>query len=244
MLFFEETAVVASEWSWQELAAAAGGVVSAVVVVCGLVKGIHDFRKLGWEPFRDKYIRPKKAWRKRQEEMFAKVEKVCEDRVGDRALLEEIHREVKPNGGASMNDRIVSMDDKVENLVARDRHRDETASDPTFYLDGTGQMTFANCAFRELLQAEDDQLLHHNYTALIERGDRISFIREREDAIRLKTPIDSTVHCKVNGPTFIPIRFKAQPDVRKNKEGEYVLKGFFGTACAVNAPVEIHDSQI
>lgn len=237
--FFFLQSTTSDGWTTEGIIGLGGGAIGAILVLGGLVKAFADIRKDGWVPFRDKWITPRRAWRTRQESMFGKVEDLCKDRVEDRAMLQAIHREFKPNGGTTMNDRIASIDDKVENIVAERRHQNETSDLAIFKLDDKGEMVYTNCAFREIVNAEGDQVEHHNYLALMEDADRQRFIRALDEAVKFKMPIDVIAKFKMTGPHFRAIRLQASPDVRSSSQSptsESMLKGFFGTA--IEAKVE------
>lgn len=204
----------------------AGGIIALIIGAGALVKSVKEIRKDGWEPFRDRWITPRQARLARQEQLVHKFESlagVCESQG---AMIGEILKEVKPNGGESLKDRIINIDSKLENVVARSRHQDDTSEVPTFQLDDEGQMTYTNAAFRELVDAEDAQLHHSNYLSLIDVEQRSRFIRELEEAIKFKMPIDAIVTFKRTGPGTKTVRIQASPDVRHGG----ILKGFFCTA--------------
>lgn len=231
-LFFESQGMFEG-WSAQALVGLIGAIGAVLLFLGGLIKALDDLRKLGWEPFRDKWIRPKKAWRERQEAMFAKVEKVCDDRQQDRAFIEEIYREVKPNGGESLKDKVISIESKMDHIDARVRHQDETSETAIFHLDATGRMIYSNCAFRELINAEEKQLEHHDYLSLMEDDDRRRYVRSMDEAIQYRMPLDAIVKFRLQGPHTITVRLQASPDVRHGGE----LKRFFGTAGVVKPDV-------
>lgn len=195
------------------------GLIALIISTGALVKAVKDIRADGWDPFKEKWIRPYKARRERHEALFSKVEQMS-------GQITEVLKEVKPNGGESLKDRIINIDSKVENLVARNRHHDDTNDTATFHLDHDGNMIYSNTALRELLDVEEGQLRHSNFLALIEAGQRPTFIREIEEAVKFKMPIDTVVNFKQQGPNFKAVRLQASPDVRHGG----VLKGFFGTA--------------
>ena len=195
------------------------GFVALIIGTGALVKAIKEIRKDGWEPFKERWISPRKAKRQRQDALLAIVEEMG-------SQIAEVLREVKPNGGESLKDRIINIDSKVENLVARNRHHDDTNGIATFHLDHQGNMIYSNTALRDLLDVEEGQLRHSNFLSLIEVSQRPAFIREIEEAVKFKMPIDTVVSFKQTGPHFKAIRLQASPDVRHGG----VLKGFFGTA--------------
>ena len=226
-------------WSWSSIAATAAMIISAIILLGTLVKAVKDIRTDGWQPFRERWINPWRTRRKARENLVIEMgtlRKSC-DSMG--AAIGEILKEVRPDGGSSLKDRVMGIDDKLENVIAERRHQTETSDTAIFKLDATGQMFYTNAAFRELVNAEDDQLNHNNYLSLMEDDDRRRFIRSRDEAIQFKMPLDAIVKFKLHGPHFISIRLQASPDVRH----EGVLKGFFGTASKIEGSDSIHLSQ-
>lgn len=218
-----------------------GELLGGLVLFGTAIKAFSDIRRLGWKPFKEKWVTPWKARRgrarEREADMLKKVEglalsvsefrSVCE---GMGSNIDEILKEVKPNGGESLKDKVNNINNKVDNLVARDRHRDATDSDPRFHLDAAGMMIFTNPAFRELIQADESQLMHHGFVSLMEEMDQTRFVRIRRAAIELMMPIDGIFKFKIPGtPRFVPVRLHADEDVRKVNNSP-VLRGFFGTA--------------
>lgn len=208
-------------------------VVALILLAGAMAKAFHDIRTNGWGWFRDRYLRPWKARReaeKREREAAQRERAALTETCSTMSeQIIEILKEVKPNGGSSLKDRVINMDQKLDNIDARVRHQDETNETPIFKLDATGQMTFANCAFRELVNAEASQLTHHDYLSLMDDDDRRRFLRSRDEAIKFKMPLDAIVRFKLVGPHYAKVHMRAEPDVRH--EGE--LKGFFGTAAKV-----------
>jgi PAS domain-containing protein len=194
--------------------------VVAILLASGaLVKAISDINTLGWQPFKEKWLRPRKARRQRQEALLNKVEQMGEQ-------VAEVLKEVKPNGGSSLRDAVTGIDNKVESINARVHHQDETSPIAIFRLDEHGMLVFANCAFRSLVNAEENELVFNKYLALIESTDRARMIAEIRDAVNLKIPLDTTVRFRISAHDSVAVRLRATPDVRSGGS----LKGFFGTA--------------
>jgi hypothetical protein len=204
-----------------------GGLIGALLFLAGLLKAIKDIRADGWQPFKERWITPRKARRERQEAQLLTTQSLVETCEEMKGQICEILKEVKPNGGTSLKDRVIGIDNKVENIVARVQHQDETSEVPTFHLDAEGKMVYTNCSFRELVNAEEGQLSHHDYLSLMEESDRQVFVRSRAESIEYKMPIDVPVKYKT-APNRT-VRMQASPDVRHGS----VLRGFFGTATEV-----------
>jgi len=234
LFFFQETPPIA-DWTWSGIAGMIAACVSGVILFAAFVKAVKDIRTDGWQPFKERWINPWRTRRHAREELLKEV-------AGLNSKVSEVLKEIKPNGGSSLRDRVDSIGDQVESTAAWIHHQKETSDLPIFKLDEVGRLTFANCAFRELVQAEDGDLTYRKYLSRIELGDRTRFMQELEQSIENLMPLDSTVHFKTEGPHFTAVRMQASPDVRHGG----VLKGFFGTACnATPADVNaaIHGTQ-
>jgi PAS domain-containing protein len=199
----------------------AGGF-SLLVLLAAAIKAIKDIRVDGWQPFKEKWITPRASRRQKLDGLISKF-----DEFGEK--INRIDAELRTNGGSSVKDMVCRIDRKVEHIQARVRHQDETNTKPIFELDAAGHLTFANCAFREILDAEETDLTHRSYVARIHADDRTRFLRELNEAIENKMPIDSTIKFRYDNSGFIAIRIQANPDVRPGGE----LQGFFGTAMKI-----------
>jgi PAS domain-containing protein len=196
-----------------------GGGFSLLILIAAVIKAVKDIRTEGWQPFKEKWINPRKTRRKKIDELIEKFGAMD-------TKIDRIDCELRTNGGSSVKDMVCRIDTKVEHIQARVRHQDETNEKPIFELDARGHLTFANCAFRELVDAEEADLAHRSYVSRVHADDRTRFLHELEEAIENKMPIDSTFKIRYDDSGFVAIRIMASPDVRSGGE----LIGFFGTA--------------
>lgn len=200
-------------------------IVAGVAIVGGFaafLKAIKDIFTLGWTPAYTQF----KEWilrRRTQKRMNATI---ISDIADLKTMVSRIDAELRPNGGSTVKDMVCRIGNQVEHLQARVRHQDETNEKPIFELDSRGHLTFANCAFRELVNADENELSHRAYVSRIHADDRTRFIRELDEAIENKMPIDSTFKIRYDDSGFVALRILANPDVRPSGE----LVGFFGTA--------------
>lgn len=211
--------LAAFEFTWRDIVV---GIVAIVLGLAGLIKAVKEIRAEGWTPFKEKWITPRLTRRRRLDTLI--------DSVGAMSLtLERVDAELRINGGSSLKDMVGRIDRKVERLQARVKHQDETAPIAIFELNAKAELTFANCSFRDMVNAEDRELMHRNYISRIHRNDKTRFIEELREAVDNKMPIDSTVQFRVDDTKFAPIRLCANPDVRPGGQ----LIGFFGTATKI-----------
>jgi len=200
-----------TDYSNTEIAAASGG----IILFAAFLKAVKDIRTLGWQPAKDKWLAFRVARRQRAELITA---------VGEMKTI--IDRELTVNGGGSMKDMVSRIDKKVEHIQARARHQDETSNLAIFELRETGGMSFTNSVFRELVNADERELLHRDYISRMHPDDKARFLNDLRDSIVNKMPLDSNVRFRFDGNKFRWVRMLARPDVRSDGS----LMGFFGTA--------------
>lgn len=199
-------------YTWTEISAAG---LTAAAVLAGSLKAGKDIYKLGWAPAVAKW-RFFRAARRQRANIIASVDD----------MKKIIERELTVNGGGSMKDMVTRIDRKVENIQARERHRDETSPVAIFELRATGGMMFVNLAFRDLVNADESDLLYREYISHLHPDDKTRFLNDLYEAIENKMTLDSTVRFRCDGNTFKSVRMLARADVRPDGE----LMGFFGTA--------------
>lgn len=206
-----------------ELTVGAAGLLYGIAKV---FQAIRDIRTLGWQPFKDRWISPRQARNKKLDELIGSVGDIVQK-------VDRIDCELRTNGGSSVKDMVCRIDTKVEHIQARVRHQDETNERAIFELDENGHLTFANCAFRELVDAEENELLHFDFVSRIHPEDRSRFIREIGESIANKMPLDTNVRFRVTNihntidGGLRAVQLSAKPDVRSGGQ----LVRFFGTAC-------------
>lgn len=199
-------------------------VVLFLVFFATLLKALKDIRELGWRPFVKKWFLPWRDRRRKIDEVINKVDSINEK-------VTRIDSELKVNGGASVKDMICRIADRVEDVGARVRNQDESSPAALFELSNTGGMRFANCSFRELVNADESELMHRDYVSRIQAGDRSRYLQELSESVHNMMPLDSTVHFRVDSRDFVCVRLLATPDVRPGG----ALKGFFGMATKVES---------
>lgn len=198
------------------------GVIVLVLGLAGFIKALKEIRTEGWEPFREKWITPVKARRKRMDQLIGAVD-------GLKGTCESISAELTTNGGKTLKDMVIDTHRKVEHIQARVKVQDETSKIPTFELDEKANLTFANCAFRELVNADLSELDHRKYCSRVHPDDRARFLREIGESISNLMPLDSTVRFRLDQHNFALVHMVALPDVRPGGD----LMGYFGTAAQI-----------
>lgn len=193
-------------------------IVAIIVGIAVLFKAVKDIRTLGWEPFKEKWITPRKARQKRLDKVIESVDRIEQ-------TLNRVETELKTNGGTTIKDMVIRIDSKVEHIQARARHQDETSDLAIFELDEKGAMRVMNAAMRNLVEADEHQLLHLDYVSRLHSDDRTRFLRELRESIDHKMPLDSVVRFRRYNQ-YVTIRMTARPDVRNDGK----LMGFFGFA--------------
>lgn len=206
----------------------AGGF-AAMIFIAGAFKALHEIQTLGWQPFKEKWITPRATRKKAIDELLSEFAGFKETVSSMDSKIDGINRQFQTNGGGSLRDMVSSIDLKVEHLGARAKHQDETSSRAIFELDQQGYLEVVNCAFRELVDADEKELLHRDYISRVHPDDRTRFIRELQEAIDNKMPLDTTVRFRTSTSNFVAVRLRANPYVRSGGE----LRRFFGTAESV-----------
>ncbi len=202
-----------------------GGLVVAiltfVVLLGGAFKAIKDIRTIGWKPFKEKWSVIRKA-RKQRKDLIDLVT----------ALQTTINTELSPSEGqASLKQMVGVIGEKVEHMEARNRHQDETSSIAIFELNATGGIRYVNARFRELVDADEQELMYRDYVARMHPDDKSRYLRDLDEAIANKMPLYSVVRMRVYTDQFKTIRFQARPDIRSSQSAAgQLLMGFFGTA--------------
>ena len=198
-------------------------ITTAVIGTSALIKAIADIREKGWGPFRDRWFLPWRDKRRRREELVGIVNEMKE-------TLNTVAAELKTNGGSSLKDMVYRLDGKVDDLKARSRHKDEMSEQSILELDSNWNLRYANCAFRDLVSADENELTHRNYISRIRSDERPRFMAEVRDAVENKMPLETVVNFRLNDNRYLAVRLHLSPDVRPGGE----LLGFFGTATTVD----------
>lgn len=213
-----------------ELTVGAAGLLYGIAKV---FQAIRDIRTLGWQPFKEHWIAPRQARTEKLDKLIGTVDGLVGKVDGVEQKVDRIDGELRTNGGSTVKDMVCRIDTKVEHIQARVRHQDETNERAIFELDDKGHLTFANCAFRELVDAEESELLHFDFVSRIHREDRSRFMTEIGESIANKMPLDTNVrfrimniHATIDG-SWRSVQLSAKPDVRTGGQ----LVRFFGTAC-------------
>lgn len=200
------------------------GVFTLLIAIAGAVKAVKDIRTDGWQPFKERWITPTKTRRRKLDELICKFD---EYNCNVNEKFDAIGKELKTNGGSSLKDMVVGIGGAVQKIQARIDHQDERSPQPIFHLTADGDMCFMNCSFRELVDAEEQELYHKNYLSRVAIEDRKLLDNEISDAIAKKMPFDVTVRFKLGGSgKTVPVRLQATPNVVTGGE----MLGYFGTA--------------
>lgn len=175
----------------------------------------------------------KELWKFGPKQTWARFNTWWKDRRTRRVMwntllddLGDIKKELRTNGGTSLKDLVMTIATNTEHLQARVRSHDDMSTVPIFEMDGDGNMTYANTAFRDLIGADEKDMTFKNFYSLVKNSDRGRLEDEINRSIRLKAPIDSTADFLFDGRGFITIRLMAPPNVKTGG----TLEGYFGRA--------------
>lgn len=150
-----------------------------------------------------------------------------------RKLLDEIIKELKPNGGSSMRDKIDSTSKTVNEIKAtikndqkqflflkkRSETRDEMAHVANFETDANGECTFANKSYCNLVGLKLEELLGNGWANVISDKEREYVFREWSDAVKYKRDFHLRFHYK-NTSTDETFPVKVDAFVIKDDHGE------------------------
>jgi len=198
--------------------------------VAGFLKAFKDIRAEGWQPVKTKWL----AWLRRGKQNAKEISELKD--LVSKAVdgIEFVRAELKTNGGGSLKDVVNKTSQDVQKIQARIDHKDEYDTQPIFHLDSNGEMCFANLAFRELLDAEEQDLFHSNYLSrAASLAERQMLDGEITNAIAKRMPFDVTVRFRLSAGRSIAVRLLASPNVlsvRGKQASENELRGFIGTA--------------
>lgn len=191
-------------------------ITTGISAVAGLVKALHTIRTQGWEVFRDKWLTPRRArWRK-----IEQIGETCNSLTEE---LKTISSELKTNGGSSLKDFVINIDRQLVHIEGWQKYIDETSGNATFKLGPNGSMTYASPKLCCILDADREELHFRNWVAKVISSDRQMVLRDLEDAIENKMPLDTTATFKV-GNTSVRLHVTATPHVQPGGD----LIGFFG----------------
>lgn len=203
--------VFAAFWLLSKIAAG----LSSINTIRKEVTGVKDL-------FVTLFITRRQQATKERKELREAVATVTEQNV-------KILAELNPNGGKSLRDDVTKLGEKVEDIASWNHYQKETDNTPIFFLDADGKMTFANSAFRDLVDADESDLMHRKYLSRIEPTDQVRLTQTIDFATLNKIPFETTVRFKNGGPGYIDVHLAARADVMHGG----TLKRFFGTAAKV-----------
>ena len=200
-------------------------VIGGIVLIASFIKAVSDIWKYGWAPTAKRFW----EWirrRRTRKKMWNDFSQQMETFTGSLARIEA---QMTTNGGSSLKDIVLSIDQKVDHAQARLHHLNETNPVPIFELDALGHIKLTNASFRELLDGDDHDLQYKNYVSRAHPNDRQRLEGEIRQSIDNKMPIDSTAEFLVDGE-YVKIRLQATPNIDNHAN----LLGFFGRASRVS----------
>jgi PAS domain-containing protein len=199
-------------------------VIAAIVSIAAVVKATSEIWRYGWKPASKKFW----DWIRLRRSRKKMLEQFTNDMQTFSSTLRRIEAQVTTNGGSSLKDIVMSIDQKVDHAQARLHHLNETNPVPIFELDAFGHMRLTNSAFRDLLDGDDNDLQYKNYLSRAHPNDRQRLEGEIRQSIDNKMPIDSTALFLADGK-YLKIRLQATP----NLDNDANLLGYFGRATRI-----------
>ncbi len=145
------------------------------------------------------------------------------------AKIDAISSTLGPNGGKSLYDRIVKMDEKIASTDVRGRNVSSILDLYEWQFDEQGHCTYVNPAACRLLGRHEDEFIGNNWETVISEFDRDRFIEEWNSAIKSKRSLE--IVCSMTKYSGETVKFKlaATPLFDSCKE----LKGWLTVARVV-----------
>lgn len=116
--------------------------------------------------------------------------------------LTYVHKEIKPNSGSSLYDKInkiqnevaiLRQDITIQHIITR-QIRDDMANIPYCEFDVSGNLKFANKKFQALFKTHEDQLEELGWFSLLPEEARVSVFNRWSDSMKNGTPFQATLN--------------------------------------------------
>lgn len=116
--------------------------------------------------------------------------------------LTYVHKEVKPNSGSSLYDKInkiqneiaiLRQDITIQHIITR-QIRDDMANVPYCEFDVAGNMKFANKKFQAIFRVPQEQLDELGWFTLLPEDARVSVFNRWTESMRTGTPFQATLN--------------------------------------------------
>ncbi len=147
------------------------------------------------------YEKVVKPYQMRKRESVAVQDKFFADLRGLLTDVGEIKKEVMPNGGKSLNDKVTLMLHDVKMIKSRQKFTFRTSDTPMFWNDVAGYASAINSALIDLYGAKSEaQMLGHGWLNFVAPEDRERAMAEWNEAVNNNDEIISTFHV-INGIT-------------------------------------------
>jgi len=205
----------------------------AIVMVCTIIGGSYAVIKGGKEIYR---LGPKQAsakfrtwWTERRtRKMMWNTMLASQARI-EKQLFGE-------NGGPCLRDllesgmaKLTDMGKNMRGIQARVQNQDDVSTTPIFRMDGRGNVTYTNAAFRDLIEIDESKAMFKQYLSRVRSSHRTQLEKEIDDSIRTLSPIDSTADFLCDGKGYVTLRLQATLDI-EDIDGTVVVNAIFGTA--------------
>lgn len=140
--------------------------------------------------------------------------------------IESIKKELQPNGGASLRDRVDDIAEKVSRHEAYNQLLVGGFTRPILVWDAGGYCTQANRAYHELTGFDLGDVQGMNWINVIHPSDREQVLSEWRHTIRDKRFFSMEFRHRVRGGNPVRVLLEARPIIEK---AGGVVMGWFGT---------------
>ena len=164
---------------------------------------------------------------KRQEsaKRIAAMQTVIDDHNKVLMTLDDIRKEIKPNGGSSLRDSI----DRIENSINVSSHMNDaqmTALGVAYWRsDGTGRWTQASQTLCRILGVTESEIIGNNWVSLIHEDDREDVVQEWHSAV--SNSRKASMEFRMVRPSRRVIKIKVTATPLTNEKTK-VMQGLWG----------------
>ncbi len=138
--------------------------------------------------------------------------------------VDQIHKELTPNGGSSIKDQINSITTAVAILAAKDRAQLELDKRPSFEADASGAYQWVNKAYCRLTGYSNDEIEQLGWKNLVHVEDRERVIREWNQAVADKRAYHQVHRIVAADDRILTVAVEASPLLDPKRS----VLGYFG----------------
>ena len=150
----------------------------------------------------------------------------------DRANIEWLVKEFKPNGGSSMRDAINSLNDRSADILQRldwlesyEMAKFNKSQEPSFLTDKGGDCISVNSAYSRLVERDKAECMHFSWIQCVHPGDRDSVVARWKEAISNHMEFD--MEYRILTPSGVSTKVRCLATTIKDRAGSSII-GWMG----------------